>query len=392
MSFNATKLLEGTSVAVCLVLTNEEKAPVRYTRFEVEVLKMKVDPNPELDFTCQLAERRADLELADYCSGAGDELRITVRNAGWGPAEHLEFTVNDPVLDQLVALEQRKFQGTVPSGGQTDWLLPARALNTEAFVRVQAGEQEQARQRMEEGMLREEFVNARYYLDPTISEAQKKQHREERAARARRDWENSYRVGLDQGFLPADARAHKPDLPIVPLRGLQALWRCRDASGRGHGNITKLIIGKGKPYSDELAIGPSVFVLLADSRRYTFSDPTPNLGVLLDLELGLHKRSFPIDIGLEAGARREFGLLLGTTKSAEVQVKLQLWREGGQWPELFHMDLWFTCPMGTPAAVVDGEKLKQGGGEVSPLDRFRLRELNLDRRYQTFPLIQNDPR
>ena len=54
MSFNPTKHPEGPSVSVDIVLTNETPTPVRYTKFEVEVLKMKVVLKPELKFSCRL--------------------------------------------------------------------------------------------------------------------------------------------------------------------------------------------------------------------------------------------------------------------------------------------------------------------------------------------------
>ena len=184
--------------------------------------------------------------------------------------------------------------------------------------------------------------------------------------------------------------AGQPELPILQLRGLEVLWRCRDTQGRGHGNVSKLTIGKGEPFSDELAIGPSVFVFKEDYRLFASAAPIPYLGVVLDTELGLHTRSFPIDIHLESGVRREFLLILGATKSADVQVKFLMWREDGQWPEMYHMDLQFNCPIGTPAAVVDGEQLKEGRGEITLL--HHLQELNLFQVSPTFPLIENEPR
>jgi hypothetical protein len=376
MSLIATKSPAGSSVSIHLVQANTAATPVRYTKFEVEVLKMNVDLKPELVFSSRL-----DMADENHPRGTGDKLWGTVRNLGWGPAEELEFIIVDPVLNQLVAPEQRRFRVTVPSGGVADWLLPACAIDTGRFARVHAEEKERARQRMEEAALRAEFTDARIYLDRSISEADKRRYREERAAHARQDWEDSYRLCLGAG---------QTELPILRLGGLEVLWRCRDAQGCGLGDVSKLVVGKGKPFADELAIGPSVFVFKEDHGLYDGPASMPQLGVVFDTDLGLHTRSFPIDIHLESGERREFSLNLGTTKSAAVQVKLLMWHEDGQWPDMHHLDLQFNCPIGTPAAVVDGEKLKEGHGEIPSL--HHLQELNLFEVNSTFPLIENEPR
>lgn len=80
----------------------------------MEVLKLVIDAKPELEFSCKLDP--ADGNRVSHSCVTTKELWGTVRNRGWGPAEELEFMIVDPVLNQLVAPEQRKFRVSVPSG------------------------------------------------------------------------------------------------------------------------------------------------------------------------------------------------------------------------------------------------------------------------------------
>ena len=97
MSFTATNHPEGPSVSVGIVLTNDETTTVRYTKFEVEVLKMKVDQKPELKFSCSLEKadvnspfrkgeerlRKLTLKPSDYVKR---QVRVTPyphEDAGW---------------------------------------------------------------------------------------------------------------------------------------------------------------------------------------------------------------------------------------------------------------------------------------------------------------------
>jgi hypothetical protein len=360
-------------------------------QFAIEILEAEVDPTPELEFRYAVDAKRFVFRVgADAGSFDGDNtLQVYAINNGWGAAYSCETILEEPALNHFFTEEQRRFIGSIESGGnkQILRLLPTW-INLGRFKEFHERAMQVAKEEMERCL--PEFLGWNKHMTvqsgyaPDALEKSYREYQKETRARFEQQWfmtaaSNRFPFGTKGASV---SNTNSDRLPVVPISALTLRWKCKDAKGRQR---EERATAEGPGHNRELYLTANGFMCIEHWHALCVMPSDVTYCTIIDPSLGPHERIYPISRMIPPGDVERFHILIGASKSCNLRLRFKFSSDRAKvsMSDEFAVQIWNPRGSRLKDDYKDGEQLKRREAELkskTALDQDERWELrNLER-------------